>query len=53
MGDHLADPALLIETVRSMDDAVKRGLLPGHEHVMEETPIEQRAILRRQFVTTA
>ncbi|MEO6950210.1 MAG: alpha/beta hydrolase, partial [Polyangia bacterium] len=30
--DHLANPELLVETVRSMNGAVKLDLMPGHDH---------------------
>lgn len=43
--DHLANPKLLVDTVRSMNGAVKLDLMPGHDHVMEETAGEQREIL--------
>ena len=43
--DHLADPTLLVDTVRSMKGTVKLDLMPGHDHVMEETAGEQREIL--------
>jgi hypothetical protein len=47
-GDYLANTKIVVDAVAAMQqqtDAVKLDLLPGRDHVVEETPGEQRRIL--------